>query len=76
MNYISNFVNEHCQFNNYYRRTECIGEVIQYLPRNDDGQSLSTGRLLPNVQIYLLDDYLQPVIPGIQIGEIVIGGNI
>ena len=43
---------------------------------NDNTEVLPIGRPLPNVHIYLLDEYLQPTIPGIQSGEIVIGGSI
>jgi non-ribosomal peptide synthetase component F len=72
------FVNEDCHFYNNYGPVEYTGAAIQYLISSKDdiiGQ-LPIGQPMPNVHIYLLDDYDQPVIHGIQIGEIVIGGNI
>ncbi|CAF1528777.1 unnamed protein product [Rotaria sp. Silwood1] len=73
-----NFVNERCRFYNYYGCTECTGTVMQYIgeSNNDDAEFLPIGRPLPNIRIYLLDEYLQSVIPGVQTGEIIIGGNI
>jgi non-ribosomal peptide synthetase component F len=74
---ILSFLNEHCRFYNYYGCAECTGAVSQYMIANnyDNMEFLLIGRPMPNVHIYLLDEYLQPVIPGIQTGEIVIGGN-
>ncbi|CAF1414732.1 unnamed protein product, partial [Rotaria sordida] len=57
---------------------KCTGTATQYIyeSNNDDAELLPIGRPLPNVHIYLLDEYFQPVIPGVQTGEIIIGGNI
>jgi non-ribosomal peptide synthetase component F len=44
--------------------------------KNDKAEVLPIGRPIPNVQIHLVDEYLQPTIPGVHSGEIVIGGNI
>ena len=75
---ILDLVNKQCHLYNYYGSTECSGAVIQYLitNNNDDVDFVPLGRPMPNVHVYLLDDYLQPIIPGVQTGEIVIGGNI
>jgi non-ribosomal peptide synthetase component F len=75
---ILDFVNQHCHFHNYYGCTECTGIASQYMivGNNDDVEFLPIGRPIPNVHIYLLDNYLQPTIPSVQTGEIVIGGNI
>jgi non-ribosomal peptide synthetase component F len=75
---ILDFVNEHCCFYNYYGCTECTGSAVQYMiaDNNDDVEFLPIGRPISNVHINLLDEYLQPIIPGIQTGQIVIGGNI
>jgi len=74
--YISRYLNEHCQLFNCYGYTECTGTVIQYLIGDNDVKFVPIERLLTNIHIYLLDKYLQPVIPDVQIGEIVIGGKI
>ncbi len=73
-----NFVDEHCRFYNCYGRTECSGTAIQYMTSGDSIEAgvLPIGRPIPNVHIYLVDEYLQSTIPGVQTGEIVIGGNI
>ncbi len=73
-----NFVSTHCRFYNCYGRAECSGTAIQYMAtgNNDEAEVLPIGRPIPNVQIHLLDEYLQPTIPGVHSGEIVIGGNI
>ncbi|CAF4360152.1 unnamed protein product [Rotaria sp. Silwood2] len=75
---IWNFLNEHCRFYNHHGYIESTGPAVQYLiaVNNDDAELLPIGRPLPNVHIYLLDEYFQPVIPSVQTGEIVIGGNI
>lgn len=73
-----NFVSEHCRFFNCYGRIECSGAAIRYRTTRtkDETEVLPIGRPIPNVNIYLVDEYLQPTIPGVQTGEIVIGGNI
>jgi non-ribosomal peptide synthetase component F len=72
------FVSKHCRFYNCYECTECTGAAIQHMitRNNDDFGILPIGRPMTNVHIYILDQYLQPTIPGVQTGEIVIGGNI
>ncbi|CAF1258490.1 unnamed protein product [Rotaria sordida] len=57
---------------------KCTGTATQYIyeGNNNAAELLPIGRPLPNVHIYLLDEYFQPVIPGVQTGEIIIGGNI
>ncbi|CAF1354197.1 unnamed protein product [Adineta steineri] len=69
--------------NNEYLKTlrcisfaKCTGAVTQYMitTNKDDVEFLPIGRPMPNTHIYLLDDYLQPIIPGVQTGQIVIGG--
>ena len=71
------FVSKHCHFYNYYERTECTGAAIQHMitGNDEDAGVVLIGRPMANVHIYLLDEYLQPIIPGFQTGEIVIGGN-
>ena len=73
-----NFVNKDCRFYNCYDRTECSGTAIRYMitGNNDEVGVLPIGRPIPNVHIYLVDEYLQLTIPGVQTGEIVIGGKI
>ena len=75
---ILGFVNEHCRLYNFYGPAECTGAAIQYMitNNNDAVEFLPIGRPLPNVHVYLLDEYLQPIIPGVQTGDIFIGGNI
>ncbi len=72
------FVNDNVSFYNGYGPAECTVAISCYKitgnePRN--GFSLPIGRPLANARIYLLDEFLQQVIPG-QIAELVIGGNL
>jgi non-ribosomal peptide synthetase component F len=78
VNSILDFINENCRLYNYYGSIECTGAAIQNMitDNNNNIEFLPLGRPLSNVHVYLLDDYLQPIIPGVQTGEIVIGGNI
>lgn len=71
------FFNKQCCFYNCYGHAECAGRAIQYvtLGNKDDSKVLPMGRPISHVHIYLVDKYLQPVIPGIQTGEIIIGGK-
>jgi non-ribosomal peptide synthetase component F len=71
------YLNEKCHLYNYYGPAECTEAAIVHLVTKDDFvyQSVPLGRPMANVHIYLLDEYLQRVIPGIHIGEIVIGGR-
>jgi non-ribosomal peptide synthetase component F len=70
------YLSEHCCIYNYYGPAECTEAVIEHLisPDDLDRMSIPLGRPMANVHIYLLDDHLQPVIPGIHIGEIFIAG--
>jgi non-ribosomal peptide synthetase component F len=72
------YLNENCRFYNYYGPAECTESAIVHLVAKDDfvHPSVPLGRPMTNIHVYLLDEYLQPVIPGIHIGEIVIGGMI
>ena len=74
----SRFVNKQCRFYNCYGHTECSGTALQHLTSNQKEESgiLPIGRPIANVHIYLVDEYLQPTIPGVQTGEIIIGGNV
>ncbi|CAF3193346.1 unnamed protein product [Rotaria sp. Silwood2] len=74
---ILSFVNEHCRFYNCYGYTECTGTAVQYIDEgnSNDADFLPIGRPLSRAHIYLLDEYRQPVIPGVQTGEIFIGGS-
>jgi non-ribosomal peptide synthetase component F len=49
---------------------------MEHLVTENDlhSRSIPLGKPMANVHIYLLDEYLQPVVPGIQMGEIIIGG--
>jgi non-ribosomal peptide synthetase component F len=71
------YLNEKCRLYNYYGPTECTDSAIVHLVTKYDfvHQSVSLGRPMANVHIYLLDEYLQRVIPGTHIGEIVIGAR-
>ena len=66
-----------CAILNHYGPTEATVGVLTYqVEENKHAPITSTlplGRPLPNVQIYLLDPYLQPVPIGVQ-GELYIGG--
>jgi non-ribosomal peptide synthetase component F len=72
------YLSENCRFYNCYGPAECTEGATLHLVTNDDllYRSVPLGRPMSNVHIHLLDEYLQPVIPGIHIGEIVIGGMI
>lgn len=66
-----------CQiFNRYVPKETTIGVVIYRIDHPEDTHLTPVvpwGRPLPNIQIYLLDKYLQPVPIGVT-GEIYIGG--
>lgn len=76
MRSILDFVNEHCRCYNYYNPAEYAGAAVQYLITDNDVVFLPIGRPISSVHVYFLDKYVQSVISGVQIGEIVIGGNI
>ncbi|UJR38878.1 hypothetical protein I4U23_031546 [Adineta vaga] len=73
------YLNTTCQFYNCYGPAECTEGAIQYLVRKDElifNTVVPIGQPMLHVQVHLLDDYLQPTIPSIQIGEIFIGGKL
>jgi predicted O-methyltransferase YrrM len=51
-----------------------ITSTVYDLPKSDQSGDLPLGRAITHTQIYLLDQYLRPVPPGIS-GEIYIGGE-
>jgi amino acid adenylation domain-containing protein len=58
---------------NFYGPTEStVWATCNRVPRTQEGDT-SIGRPLPDIQVYLLDDYLQPVPIGVP-GELFIGG--
>lgn len=62
---------------NAYGPTECSDTVTQYevpLLGAGRGTSVPIGHALANTQVYLLDEYLEPVPPGAQ-GQLYIGGT-
>ncbi|CAF3855794.1 unnamed protein product, partial [Rotaria sp. Silwood1] len=71
------FAHDKCQFYNWYGPAECTEAASKYLISGNELKQghLPIGRPIPNVHIYIVDDYLQHVIPDIQIGDIVIGGS-
>ncbi len=72
------YLNEQCRVYNYYGPAECTESAIEHLITKDDftNRSVPLGRPMANARVYLLDEYLQLVIPGVHVGEIVIGGMI
>ncbi len=61
-----------CRFLNVYGNTEvAVGSTLYEYKQH--GQKLTIGRAFPNTQMYLLDEYLQPVPVGV-VAEIVTGG--
>ena len=66
-----------CQIFNHYGPTESTVGVLTYSvesrPTEYHTQFVPLGRPLPNIQIYLLDEHLQPVPVGVP-GELYIGG--
>ena len=74
----SRFVNKQCRFYNCYGHTECSGTTLQHLisSQREERGILPIGRPIVNVRIYLVDEYLQLTIPGVQTGEVIIGGNV
>jgi amino acid adenylation domain-containing protein/thioester reductase-like protein len=66
-----------CQIINHYGPTETTVGVLTYQLDSDNckynSQTVPLGRPIANTQIYILDQYLQPVPIGVQ-GEIYIGG--
>ncbi|CAF1543966.1 unnamed protein product, partial [Adineta ricciae] len=73
---IQPYLNKQCQFYNYYGPTECSESSIEHVISDEDLAygSIPLGRPMASVSVYLVDDYLIPVISDIHVGEIVIGG--
>lgn len=64
-----------CRLINLYGSSEVAGDVAGYECSDDAGDSpIPIGRPIANTQIYLLDDYLQPVPIGAR-GELYVGGD-
>jgi amino acid adenylation domain-containing protein/thioester reductase-like protein len=70
-----------CRLFNHYGPTETTVGVLTYeVPKQQDNsdnflaKTVALGTPLANTQVYILDDYLQPVPIGVT-GEIYIGGN-
>jgi len=59
---------------NLYGPTEATIDVTYGICGDKDGQSVSIGRPIANMQVYILDSYLQPVPIGV-VGELYIGGT-
>jgi non-ribosomal peptide synthetase component F len=71
------FLNDKCSIHNYYGPAECTLSNIHYQVTGDEPQNsigLPIGRPMANARVFILDEFLEKVIPG-QIGEIVIGGK-
>ena len=73
---IQPYLNKKCQFYNYYGPTECSESSIEHMISDEDLAYgfIPLGRPMASVSVYLVDDYLIPVISDIHVGEIVIGG--
>ncbi len=70
-------LNPECVILNFYGPAECAVAASCYTVTGKEAQNhigLPIGRPLAYTQNYILDEFLQEVIPG-QIGEIVIGGT-
>jgi non-ribosomal peptide synthetase component F len=64
-----------CSIYNDYGPAECTDRSTRYRFKGDESSDfVPIGRPFRNTCIYLLDKYMQAVIPGRQ-GEIVIGGK-
>ncbi|MFW5762801.1 MAG: amino acid adenylation domain-containing protein [Coleofasciculus sp.] len=67
-----------CQIINHYGPTEATIGVLTYSIEDESiqqrSQTVPMGRPLANTQVYILDEYLQPVPMGVP-GELYIGGN-
>ncbi len=68
-----------CRIQNHYGPTETTVSVLAYdvpyeVGEQDHHAVLPLGRPIPNVPVYVLNAYLQPVPPG-AIGELYIGGS-
>ncbi|MEH1931935.1 amino acid adenylation domain-containing protein [Nostoc sp.] len=67
-----------CQIFNHYGPSEATVGVLTFMfegePMGDKSDYVPIGRPLTNTQVYILDNYLQPVPLGVS-GELYIGGN-
>ena len=72
------FVSEKCRFYSCYGHAECSGTTLRYMTssQREESGTLPIGRPITNAHVYLVDQYLQPIIPGVQTGEVIIGGNV
>ncbi len=65
----------HCKFSNLYGSSEVAADATWYEapPEAKPGNMVSIGRPLPNTQVYVLDEELQPVPVGVA-GELCVAG--
>ncbi|CAF1551752.1 unnamed protein product, partial [Adineta steineri] len=70
------YLKNNCRIYNYYGPTECTEAAVEHLITEDDlaRSSIPLGQPMANVYIYVVNKYLQPTIPGMHMGEIIIGG--
>ncbi|CAF4174142.1 unnamed protein product, partial [Adineta steineri] len=70
------YLKNNCRIYNYYGPTECTEAAVEHLITEDDlaRGSIPLGQPMANVYIHVVDKYLQPIIPGMHMGEIIIGG--
>jgi amino acid adenylation domain-containing protein len=67
-------VGRHVELNNLYGPTEAAIEVTAWRCRPEDGDApVPIGRPIANCAMYIVDDWLHPVPPGM-VGELCIGG--
>ena len=72
-NDLSNLVEGAKIWNEYGPTEATVGCMIHLFDLNDQGEQVSIGKAIPNVRIYLLDDRMTPVPPGM-VGEIFVSG--
>ncbi|CAF1098711.1 unnamed protein product [Rotaria sordida] len=71
------FLDTKCVIRNYYGPAECVVASTCYVVTGNESQNrigLPIGRPMAHAQIYILDEFLQELVPG-QTGEIIIGGT-
>ncbi|CAF1485117.1 unnamed protein product, partial [Adineta steineri] len=73
---IQRYLKNNCQIYNYYGPTECTEAAVEHLITEDDlvRGSIPLGQPMANVYIYVVDKYLQPIIPGMHMGAGVFAG--
>ncbi|CAF4030005.1 unnamed protein product, partial [Adineta steineri] len=73
---IQRYLKNNCRIYNYYGPTECTEAAVEHLITEDDlaRGSIPLGQPMANVYIYVVDKYLQLIVPGMHMGEIIIGG--